>query len=146
MQIDLNFPATHKANIEINATPIRVWEIISDIENWPSWNDDIKSAKLNGKLAKGTTFTWKAGPGTITSTLEVVDKPQLLGWSGKLFGIQAVHIWRIEPKGEIAIVTTEESWDGLLPKLFKGYSKKTLKKAIDNGLRQLKIAAESSEK
>lgn len=146
MQIDPNSPATHEASIQISATPLRVWEIMSDIENWPRWNDDIQTAKLNGKLAKGTTFTWKAGPGTIISTLEVVDKPQHLGWSGKLFGIKAVHLWRIEPKGKITIVTTEESWDGLLPKLFKGYSKKTLKKAIDNGLSQLKIAAESSEK
>lgn len=146
MQIDPNSPATYTASIKINATPIRIWEIMSNIENWPSWNDEIQKTKLNGKLVKGTTFTWKVGLGTIISTLEIVDKPQFLGWSGKLFGIKAVHIWRIDPKGNSTIVTTEESWDGLLPKIFKSYSKKTLKRAIDSGLSQLKVAAESSEK
>jgi hypothetical protein len=146
MQIDPNSRVSHSASIEIDASAQKVWDVMSDIENWPKWNSDIKSAKLNGRLYKGTTFTWKAGPGTITSTLEVVNKPSLLGWSGKLFGIKAVHIWRIASKDMKTVVTTEESWDGFLPKIFRNSSKKTLKKAIDNGLVQLKKAVESQLK
>ncbi len=145
MQLDLNSPVIHSASIKICAPAQKVWKVMSDIENWPSWNRDIESAKMSGKLSKGTTFTWKSGPGTITSTLEAVDNLKLLGWSGKMFGIKAVHIWRLETNGKFTIVTTEESWSGLIPRLLKGTSKKTLIKAINNGLAQLKTAVESSE-
>lgn len=118
---------------------------MSDIENWPSWNQDITNANLNGKLEAGTTFTWKSGPGTITSTLEAVEKPHLIGWSGKLFGITAVHIWKFDSVKGKTVVTTEESWRGLFATLFKSRSKKTLVKAIDTGLSRLKVAAENYE-
>lgn len=143
MEIEQNAPVSYSQSIVINASTKTVWDIMSDIESWPSWNEDITSVKLNGKLQAGTTFTWKSGPGTITSTLEAVKKPHLIGWSGKLFGIRAVHIWKIEPTNGKSVVTTEESWSGLFPSVFKGSSKKTLVKAIDTGLNRLKDAAES---
>jgi len=36
----------------------------------------------------GTTFGWKSGPGTITSTFQVVDEPTELAWTGKTMGIR----------------------------------------------------------
>ncbi|MCA9347685.1 SRPBCC family protein [Candidatus Saccharibacteria bacterium] len=146
MEIEQGAPVSYSQSIEINASIQTIWKIMTDIENWPSWNEDIKSATLNGKLTIGTTFTWKSGPGTITSTLEAVNKPNLLGWSGKLFGIKAVHIWKIKSVKGKSIVTTEESWSGLYASLFKRRSKKTLIKAIDTGLNRLKSAAEYSRK
>lgn len=145
MKIEQNAPVYFSKSIEIDAKPEIIWQLISDIENWPSWNEDIKSATLNGELTVGTRFKWKSGPGTITSTLEAVDRPYLITWSGKLFGIKAVHVWRIKAVNDISIVTTEESWSGLFARLFKKSSNKTLIKAINTGLNQLKTAAESYE-
>lgn len=145
MEIDKNAPVTYSQSIEINALQQTIWKLMAEIEKWPSWNKDISSTKLNGKLEVGTTFTWKSGPGTITSKLVVVEKPHLIGWSGKLFGIKAVHIWKVQSIGGKSVVTTEESWSGLIATLFKSSSQKTLIKAIDTGLNRLKAAAESSE-
>lgn len=146
MEIEQSAPVSYSQSIEINASIQTIWKIMSDIENWPSWNEDIKSATLHGKLTAGATFTWKSGPGTITSTLEAVEEPYLIGWSGKLFGIKAVHIWKIESIKGKTTVTTEESWSGLFATLFRKSSKKTLIKAIDTGLNRLKAAAEYSGK
>ena len=137
MKIEQNAPVSYSQSIEINASIQTIW---------PKWNEDITSAKINGKLEAGTTFTWKSGPGTITSKLEAVEKPHLIGWSGKLFGIKAVHIWKIDTIKGKSVVTTEESWSGLFASVFKKSSKKTLIKAIDTGLNRLKAAAEYSEK
>ena len=117
---------------------------MSDIDHWPAWNHDVSTATLDGGLKSGSIFKWKAGPGTITSTLEAVETKKLLAWSGKTFGIKALHIWHFEAHGASTLVTTEESWDGLPVRLLKASSKKMLVKAITSALQSLKQAAEQS--
>lgn len=143
MQLDTHAAVTQKGTVTISAPIEKVWKLMSDIEKWPEWNKDVTGARLNGELRPETTFTWQAGPGTITSRLEAVEENRLIAWSGKTIGIKAVHIWRLDSNGSETIVTTEESWDGILARLLKGYSKRTLSKAIVDGLQLLKRAAES---
>jgi hypothetical protein len=54
------------------------------------------AARMEGDLAPGTSFEWKVGPGTIRSTLREVDRPRVLGWTGKTMGIPAIHVYRLE--------------------------------------------------
>ncbi|HWN10112.1 MAG TPA: SRPBCC family protein, partial [Pyrinomonadaceae bacterium] len=90
----------------------------------------------------GSVFRWKSGPGTITSTLEEVEPPREIGWSGRSMGIIAVHVHRLEPSPEGTKVYAEESFDGLMVRVFKGASRKTLQKGINGGLASLKKEAE----
>jgi hypothetical protein len=46
---------------------------------------------MQGAVARGSTFRWKAGPGTITSRIERVEPPRLIAWTGKTLGIHAIH-------------------------------------------------------
>lgn len=140
--IDRNAPAVGSGEIRIGASPEVVWDVIADIEHWPGWNQDIASASLEGDLVEGTTFRWKSGRSTITSTLRVVDPPRRLGWTGRTLGITAIHDWRLEPADGGTLVRTDESWGGLLARLFSGYSRKTIEKAIASGLGYLKVEAE----
>jgi Polyketide cyclase / dehydrase and lipid transport len=55
------------------------WNVIASIEEWPKWNPDVRAASIDGDLTEGTNFKWKAGPGTIQSTLRQVDRPRVLG-------------------------------------------------------------------
>lgn len=143
MQLPSTAPIRYIQHIEINAPLDAVWSLMSDIAGWPSWNPEITAATLIGELRPGSTFRWKAGPGTIVSTLEAVEPGKLIAWSGKTMGIKAVHIWRIAAGDGFTLVTTEESWSGLPARLFKGYSHKTLQHAVDSGLQLLKSAAEA---
>ena len=87
-------------------------------------------------------FRWKAGRATITSTLRQVERPRVLAWTGKATGIDAVHVWRLEPRDGGTFVQTEESWQGLLVRLLSGPMRKSLQKAVDGGLEHLKAEAE----
>jgi hypothetical protein len=142
MTIDENAPVIAKAEIEINAKPELVWDIMTAIERWQDWNPDVKWASLEGELSEGTKFQWKAGPGKITSRFQKVERPNLLAWSGKTFGIFAIHIWQMEPQDGRTVVKTEESWDGLIVHIFRKSMQKKLDESINSGLQYLKIEAE----
>ena len=142
MEVNKTAPAIATGEIEIRAEPEVVWDVLADIDNWPSWNPDVKEARLMGGLRESSVFRWKAGPGTITSTLEKVDRPREIGWRGKTMGINAVHVYKLEPHAEGTEVHTEESFDGLVASLLKHSMRKSLQKGIEGGLRHLKAEAE----
>jgi hypothetical protein len=115
---------------------------MANIDQWPSWNPDVSSASLQGELKEGSQFRWKAGPGTVTSILQRVDKPQILAWTGKTLGIHAIHVWRLESRNGNTMAYTEESWEGLVVRLLRGPMQNMLQNAIDSGLEHLKAEAE----
>jgi hypothetical protein len=144
VQADRNAPVFGSGELEIAADPDTVWAVLADIQGWPSWNPDITAATVRGPVQPGTTFTWKSGPGTITSTFQVVEPPAELTWTGKTMGIPAIHVYRWRPSEHPGhtIVSTEESWSGLLARLLRRRFTTTLKTAIDTGLGRLKAEAE----
>lgn len=143
MEINGSAPAISRAEVEIEAAASIIWDLIADIEGWPSWNPDVKSADLHGPLAVDTEFTWKAGPGTIRSRLQEVDRPAVIGWTGRTMGINAVHVWRFQPRGEgVTVATSEESWEGLPVSLLRRLMQRNLDKGIASGIARLKTEAE----
>jgi uncharacterized protein YndB with AHSA1/START domain len=135
-------PVVAAHEIVIDAPIDRVWDVLTEIESWPSWNRDVRSASMDGPVAPGSTFRWKAGPGTITSRLEHVERPHVVAWSGRTLGIRAVHVWRLESRGEGTLARTEESYDGLVAGLLRRLLQKTLDRALADGARYLKAEAE----
>jgi uncharacterized protein YndB with AHSA1/START domain len=135
-------PVTSKREIEISAPAEVVWDVLTRFEDWPRWNPDVKSMSYDGPLAPGSEFRWKAGPGTIVSTLEQVEPPRLVRWRGRTMSIQALHEWRLEPRGDGTAVETEESFSGLAARLFRRSLQKTLDKTLGEGLEHLKREAE----
>jgi uncharacterized protein YndB with AHSA1/START domain len=142
VEVNQEAPAIATGDIEIQAEPEVVWDVLADINGWPSWNPEVKSAELMGGLREQSVFRWKARPGTITSTLERVDRPREIGWRGKSMGFNAVHVFKLEPHAGGTKVHTEESIDGFFARLFKGSTRKTLQKGLDGSLANLKTEAE----
>lgn len=142
MAINEQAPVIGRGEVRIDAPVDVVWRLMSDIEAWPRWNPDITSARLDGALAAGTRFRWRSGPGEITSTLRAVETGSMLEWTGSTFGVRAIHVWRLRSDGDGAIVETEESWEGIPARLFRGRSQRALDDAIASGLGLLKDAAE----
>ena len=135
-------PVRSGGEIEIAAPPQVVWEVLTRFENWPNWNPDVKSMSFPGPLAPGSEFRWKAGPGTIVSTLERVEAPRHISWRGRTLTIDAYHEWWLEPSDGATHVRTEESFSGLLARLLRGTLQKTLDKSFEDGLGRLKHEAE----
>jgi uncharacterized protein YndB with AHSA1/START domain len=142
MTAERKAPVTGRAEIEIAAPPEVVWEVLTRLENWPNWNSDVKWMRLDGPLAPGTEFRWKAGPGTIVSTIDRVEPPRYISWHGRTLTIDAYHQWWLEPRDSGTFVRTEEPFFGALARLLRRPLQKTLDKSFADSLERLKREAE----
>jgi len=142
MDIHENAPVVARSRVQVAAEPQAVWDVLTDLEKWPTWKTDVRSLALHGALKPGTVFVWKAGPGQITSTLHEVDPPRAIGWTGSTFGIKAIDTFRLEAHDGGTLVSEAESWEGLVARLFAGRMRKTLQSSLDKGLAELKAEAE----
>jgi uncharacterized protein YndB with AHSA1/START domain len=142
MNIDETAPAVARSQLEIRAAREIVWAVLADIEEWPSWNPDVKSMAVQGPIARGSVFRWKAGPGTITSTIQRVEPPRQIAWTGRTLGTKAIHFSQLEPRSGKTLVRTEEPFEGLLARILRGSMQKTLDSSLADGLRFLKAEVE----
>ena len=140
---DGDAPVTGRAAIEIAAPPERVWEVLTRFAGWPTWNPDVKWMRFDGPLASGTQFRWKAGPGSILSTLDRVEPPRYISWHGKTLTIDAYHQWWLEPRDGGTHVRTEETFSGTLARLLRGRLQKLLDESFADALAHLKRAVET---
>ena len=142
MEIDHTAPAVAEGQIQIDAPPEVVFEILSDLSGWPSWNSEVRSISVSGPVQPETRFRWKAGGATMSSRLEVVTPPSEIGWTGKAMGINAVHVFQLEGRNGGTLAISQESFRGLIPSVLKSYSRKILQRGIDGILSALKVEAE----
>jgi uncharacterized protein YndB with AHSA1/START domain len=143
--IDINNDAPVKCRKEIiiNSDSKKIWTIMTDIDNWATWQTDISNPKLNGELKAGTTFDWKTGGGKIHSTLHTVEPYSQFGWTGKTAGIFAVHNWKLTETENKTTVEVAESMEGFLAGLFK----KSFNKNLETGMQKwLDLLKEECEK
>jgi len=88
--------------IEINATPERIWTVLTDLDTYPRWNPMIRWAK--GEVCPGTKLTVRFEPEgsrgyTFTPKLLIVEPGRQLRWLGypripKFLDTE--HYWIIE--------------------------------------------------
>jgi len=141
-EINGEAPVVGSSEIEIAVPPKLAWDVLTDFQSWPSWNPAVTEVSMNGGHTEGSTFRWRAGPGTITSTIQEVDAPRRIVWSGTSFGIKAIHVHTLEGQNGGTLVRTEESYDGLVARVLHGRLKKTLNATLEGGLASLKAEAE----
>ncbi len=132
--------ALHEA--EIKAPIHLVWSLLTDLENWPAWNEGVEEMHLEGEVAVGTKFRWKGGGMKIHSRIEELTAPVRIVWSGRTMGIRAIHSWTFAEGNNGTTVRTEESFEGLVVSLLAGSMRKALAKALQQGLAALKTEAE----
>jgi len=142
MDINDRAPASTRHQIVIQAPIEKVWNLLSDIDRWPSWNPAISSSKLEGPLASGTSFRWKSKSAPIVSILHEVVPQKRISWTGKSMGAKAIHIWELEAQENNVLVKTGESFDGWIVKLLKGMMQKTLDQSLQEWLLCLKYTVE----
>jgi hypothetical protein len=111
--------------IDIQATPERVWEILTDFPAYPKWNPFIQS--IEGAAAPGSKLEVRiAPPGgkarTFKPTVLAATPRRELRWLGRVLvpGIfDGEHSLRIEPIDELRVQFVQtERFQGLLVPLF----------------------------
>lgn len=114
--IDTAAPVVVRLDIDI-AAPLRtVWDLHTDVANWPSWQPDISAASIDGTLGPGSVFRWSTHGLDIASTVHVFEPASRILWGGPAHGIIGHHLWTFSERdtgdGLSVRVRTEESWDG----------------------------------
>jgi len=134
--------AQARAQILIKAPIERVWQLLVDVDRWPSWNRNVETANLQGRVVPGSVFVWKSQGFTVTSTIETVEANRRLTWVGAAFGTRAFHSWEFHALDGGVLVTTYETFDGWLPWLMRGTMQQKLEDTLPQWLAWLKAAAE----
>jgi uncharacterized protein YndB with AHSA1/START domain len=145
-RINEKAPVVGRSEVEIAATPEVAWKVLTTIGRWPDWNPAVKSVPFEEGVEEGSEFRWKAGPGSIWSVFQDVDPPRRIAWTGSYFSVKAIHVHTFEPSAGGTLVKTEESYDGLVARLFRRRLQQVLDTALDDELRHLKMEAERRER
>lgn len=142
MKINQNAPVKQSNEIFIDATPEKVWSILTDIGNWPGWNQPVTKVKLEEPVSEGTTFVWKTNGTKISSKIHTFNKMSVLGWTGKTFGAKAIHNWYFTPALGGTVLRVEESMEGWLIGLMKNAMNQKLTDDMQSWLNELKVECE----
>ena len=115
-----------KTEIQINATPERVWAILTDFDAYPTWNPFIKS--LTGEVKVGNTITARIEPPkakgmTFKPKVLVFEANQEFRWLGHLLipGLfDGEHKFQLIDNGNgTTTFIQSEKFKGILVPLFK---------------------------
>lgn len=134
-----------RAAIDIQATPERVWEILTDFPAYPEWNRFIQS--IEGRADPGSTLEVRIAPHggkarTFKPTVLVAEPGRELRWLGRVLApgiFDGEHSLRIEPIGESRVHFVQaERFQGLLVPLFAAALDKTARgfTAMNEALKQ----------
>lgn len=138
-----------KTEILINATPEKVWSILTNFDNYPNWNPFIKSIK--GEVKVGNIITARIEP---PEAKEMTFKPKILTfetnkelkWLGHLLfaGLfDGEHKFELIDNGNgTTIFIQSERFKGILVPLFKKQLDNNTKKGFEEMNSKLKELAE----
>jgi len=142
MNIDQSAPLKARKEVVVAAPLTKVWTVLTEIDSWSEWQPDVSFAKLEGKLAVGAIFRWKAKGLDITSTVQQLEPRRRISWTGRSIGMKAIHIWILKPQDNDTRVITEESLSGWFPQILKIFDRTFLEKSLIRSLQVLKSQAE----
>jgi hypothetical protein len=133
--------------IEINASPERVWAELIDALRWESYYTGAQGVSLEDTtqrtLQANSVLNWKTMGLQFRSTVKEYEPNRLLAWESVKKSIQGYHVWLIEPTPTGCRVITAESQNGWLTFLEKTFQGKKLKQLHDVWLAGLKQRAEA---
>ena len=136
--------------IEINARPETVWNVLIHAESWPLWYEGASEVKVvnseDGVLRDGSLITWKTMGLRFESTIKEFEPFQRLSWESINKNIRGYHAWLIIPTSNGCKLITEESQHGWLTFLEKTFQPNKLHKLHDIWLQAIKEKAETRSK
>jgi hypothetical protein len=135
--------------IEINAPPSRVWQVITDFEKYPTWNPFIK--KISGIVASNEMLEVhmpdpRGGTMVFTPTVLAAERDRELRWFGKSEGdvFNGEHHFLIKPSENNNNVrfTQSEKFTGSMVASLEGWIDTAVRQNFEDMNRALKQRAE----
>jgi hypothetical protein len=122
------------AQVDIQASPERVWEVLTDFAAYPQWNPFITQASGSARVGERLTNRMQpvgGRPVTFRPTVLEADPGRRLRWIGRMLtpGIfDGEHTFTIQPLGDGQVrLVQQEQFRGLLaPLMAKSLDRHTL--------------------
>ena len=108
-------------NMQMDVTADAVWTSLIRATDWPDWYSNASNVRLlntNGDtLELGTRFRWKTFGVTIECAVEEFQPAKRLAWSSNSLGMSVYHAWLISAHSQGCYVVTEETQNGIIPRI-----------------------------
>lgn len=138
-----------KTEIVINATPEKVWSVLTNFDNYPNWNPFIKS--INGEVKVGNNITVRIEPPaskgmTFKPKVLTLETNKELSWLGHfLFTgfFDGEHKFELFDNGDgTTTFRQSEKFKGILVPLFKKQLDNNTKRGFEEMNTKLKELSE----
>ena len=124
----------------IRASADRVWELLTDVERWPSWYRACRWVRSDSP----GTFTWKAHPVLLHSKVVASERPRVFAITADAIALHADRTFTLRPSsdGRSTTIVSDETQVGLLPWLGRAIIAPSLRAANDSMFEDLARTAE----
>ncbi|MCM3873917.1 MAG: SDR family NAD(P)-dependent oxidoreductase [Pyrinomonadaceae bacterium] len=123
----------------IHASAERVWDLLTDVEGWPSWYracrwvrmESTGSAASSPGAARPVSFRWKAHPVVLRSTVIAAERPHSFAIDADAMGLHAERMFTIHPTpdGLSSVVISHETQVGPVARLGRVFLARRLRAA-----------------
>jgi uncharacterized protein YndB with AHSA1/START domain len=130
----------------IHATAAKIFAIYADVAQWPTWDPDLKEARLEGALKSGVIgeVSPHSGPKSKLLFSEVVQD-KLLRMECKLPLAKMHFDYILQAEGDATLVTHRTTFSGLLAPLWGRVIGSGMKKSLPAALEGLRRKAEAAK-
>ncbi len=143
---------TVETQIEISATPEKVWSVLMDIPKWNDWNPTMN--KISGSPSLGSKLdiimVSKEGKGRkdgpkYSPVVKEVDAPRYFRWKANMVAdlvFTNEKIFILEESGSGTKLTHKETFKGLMVPMMKGHLETGVKPMLESMNKALKKVVE----
>ena len=120
-----------KHTVETKATPLQIWKIWQDVENWKTWDEQIELSRLDGPFQTGITGCTKfVGTPLFKTLLTQVDPYKLVVQEAYLSFAKVVSYQSMRQVDDKTEVTFQVEIQGPLSFFYAWMLRRFIKKKI----------------
>ena len=138
-----------RTEMQISASPEKVWALITDFKNWKNWNPIVNAVSGDAALGAKLRVTMRGKDGKDGGAYEPIlleySAPSLLRWRGKMmagFLFTNDKIFELKSTNVGTLLVHRETFNGLLVPLFWSKMEKWVPSMLDSMNKALKKKAE----
>jgi hypothetical protein len=144
MEINEKAPVLVRKQILVNAPAGKIWNLLTDVNQWKFWQPEVKDPVLEGPFEKGSIIRYKALMVSCALTVLEAVPTRHLAWTGESAGKTLLTIWNLEEVPGGILVKADSTFDGRIAWLEKFILRFMTERVLRGCLLKLKAVSELS--